>query len=610
MVISDTIITNGQVDLKIGDRITLNLGKRYACGNLVLTTNYLPNDLKYNDKEDIVCKEENLKVTNTMEVKIVGIIERPNYSFEAYSVAGYTVLTTVLKSDEMVSYLILNNPIDYYNSFKQLNNSNNYSDVSLNNEVLRWEVFKFSDDTMSLLLSVATVVIIIIMITSIFCIRNSFLISIVEKTKMFGMLSSLGATKKQIKLAVLYEALILGLIGIPLGILFGILADYILIIILNLLLKDFVLNTNFIFNVSFLSIFLSIILGIITIYLSALTSAKKASKITPIEAIRNTMEIKLESKNLKTPQIISKLFKTGGVIAYKNLKRSKKKYRTTVISLIVSIFSFITLNSFINYGLALTNIYYADYQYDLIIHSSSEFDINSVLTLDNIDNYSLIKYTKDEFVIKDLNNITDFGYEWFIKDYICNYYTCSDATSINSSIILLDDYSFKRYVNSNNLNYNKVKDKAILVDYYIHYDDNKIIKKRIYNYKKDDIINGFVKDNQYQFKIGAILEENPVGLENNYNHATIYLNSKYYKNFDLGSIRLAFNTNNSNKLEKDIDSLNLGLSVTNIASRKQEEKSILIVYSIFLYGFIVVISLIGVTNIFNTITANINLIKK
>ncbi len=71
--------------------------------------------------------------------------------------------------------------------------------MTSNNGLIRWEAFEFSDGNLTMLYSVATVVIVIIMITSVFCIRNSFEISITEKIKQYGMLASVGATSKQIR---------------------------------------------------------------------------------------------------------------------------------------------------------------------------------------------------------------------------------------------------------------------------------------------------------------------------------------------------------------------------------------------------------------------------
>lgn len=607
VVISETISTNGKVEYKIGDIIELNLGSRYACSNLVTKENYLPNEYKYNDQGEIICREENIQVDKTFKVKVVGIIKRPNYSIEAYSEAGYSIITTNLESDNIHSFLILKNPSDYLDTYQELYGTKKYQNLNINHELLRWEIFKFSDGTMNLILTVATIVIIIIMATSIYCIKNSFAISTLEKTKMIGMLSSIGATKKQIKNMVLKEGFILSLIGIPLGILSGILADFILIIVMNKLVGDFVLGSEFVFRLSFISIILAIILGLITIYLSSIRVAIKTSKISPIEAIKNSNEIKIKDKHLKTPRYISKFFKTGGVIAYKNLKRSKKKYRTTVISLVVSILTFITMNTFINYAFSLSGVYYTDYNYDILVYPSDFDDIKNILNLDNIDNYSLI-YDTDSIIVNDLSKVSEFGYEIYIKNLECDDYNCYDKKEYTITIKVLDDNSFKRYLESNNLNYNKLKDKVILKDNYLDYLDDKMLNKRVYSYKEGDIIKGSINDIKYNLEIGAVLDNNPIGMENYYSRGGfIFLNQEYYKNLELIPEQLALNTKSAITLEDDIKKLNSNISLNNIFERKREEKSMVILYSIFLYGFITVITLIGVTNIFNTISANITL---
>ena len=173
---------------------------------------------------------------------------------------------------------------------------------------------------------VVLIVSIIIIISSVFCIKNSFDISIVEKTKQYGMVRSIGATKKQIKHNVLYEAFILGIIGIPLGVLLGLFAALLLCLICTYLLKDFSLEGFKIpFIINTIALVFSILLGILTIYLSAIKSAIKASNISPIDSIRNSANIKI--KKQYNSKLIDKLFGIGGVISYKNIKRNKKKYR-------------------------------------------------------------------------------------------------------------------------------------------------------------------------------------------------------------------------------------------------------------------------------------------
>lgn len=103
----------------------------------------------------------------------------------------------------------------------------------------------------------------------------------------------------------------------------GILAVYILVIIVRNILQG-VLEAQVEFSISILPIVIAALLGLVTVYLSCLSAARKARKVTPLEAIRSANEVKINSKKIKSPKIIKKLFGMGGVIAYKNLKRSKK----------------------------------------------------------------------------------------------------------------------------------------------------------------------------------------------------------------------------------------------------------------------------------------------
>ena len=313
IIISNHIATNGKVNYKVGDKIKLDI-------------------------------DEQLTDTKQYEFTITGIIERPNYSFEIFSDPGYTIISTNINDGIEDAFISLKNPKEYKTSIANILGVSNYNDLfkdieitdgaentnpqdsapklnyekfDVNEELLRWEVFAFSDDTVLMLYQVIAVVIFIIMFTSIFCIRNSFAIAITEKMKMYGMLASVGTTRKQIKRNVISETLILGLIGIPLGILSGIVAVIVLIKIVNLIAGDIMFgNVNgIIFKVSIYPIILAIVLSIITIYLSALSSAKKASKVSPIDLLRNSNEIKLNSKKLKVPFWVSKIFGTGGILA-------------------------------------------------------------------------------------------------------------------------------------------------------------------------------------------------------------------------------------------------------------------------------------------------------
>lgn len=608
IVISNKIKLKGKY--KVGDVINLNVGDRVDGGGYPL----------YNSNPYLEENAEEIINSSLKSYKIVGIVYKENVDNENY---GITTNTTSKKLD---AYVSLKEPYDYEKSICELLGASSYDEIGtekkfnydyqINNELLRWEALKFSNSTFSTLMTIAGVVIFIIIFTSAFCIRNSFAISTTEKMKMYGMLASIGATKKQIKKSVLYEGFILGMIAIPLGILCGLLAVFILIKIVNILLGDFLFNSidGIVFKVSILSIIISIVLGFITIYFSVISSAKKASKVSPIDNLRSSNDIKIDAKKLHTPKIIKKIFKEGGVLAYKNLCRSKKKYRTTVISLAVSIFIFITMFTFIDEGFKQSSNYYTNYDYNLVIslgnnYSSSQID--EITNLDNI-NKSFSLYNSESNII-----MRDFS---MINTYDNNYYFSSDEEGkyINLEVLLLDDETFASYIKEINGNYDDLKDKGILVDNYSFYIKKPGDKKakyydvRRYKYKDGDIIDSKLSNgDNIKVEVGKVSNIRPSGMENAYyDGGFLFLNTKYFNKIDYFPYKLLIDTNNSEQLTKDIASIDSDLYVYDISKVAKEEKSMILVISIFLYGFITVITLIGTTNIFNTITSNMELRQK
>lgn len=616
IIISEHLNKNGKANLKIDDEITVNVGDR-----VTLEDDYVLNDSNPFDKGN-----EIIKNPNTKKYRVVGIIKRPDVSFEPMSAPAYTTITTSTNKDNFSVFISLKNPRDK-NSFVELLGARNYDEVvnmginnprydyTLNNELLRWEALKFSDSTFSMLLSITEVVIFIIIFTSIFCIRNSFAISTTEKMRMYGMLSSVGATKKQIKKSVLTEGFILGLIAIPIGIICGIIAVFVLLKIVNLFLGDFLFNNidGMVFKVSFVAIIISIILGFVTIYFSAISSAKKASKVSPIDNLRNTNNIKISSKKLKTPKLIKNVFKTGGVLAYKNLKRSKKKYRTTVVSLTVSIFVFISMFTFINEGFKQSSNYYQNYDYNYRItfnNNSSMDEINEIRNLDSVNASYLVYYAKPSILIDDISKINPK--EPLECEYDKNDKCIKKYARLN--IILLDDSTFKSYVKKVKGNYDYLKDKGILTDMYRFYDNKskKEYEDRIYTYKSGDTIDSkLLNEDNISIDIGLVSNIMPYGFENVYsNGGYIVLNNKYFNNIDYYGADLMIDSLDTEQLTNNILNMDGELNYYDMDEEAKAEKSIVIVISIFLYGFICVITLIGVTNIFNTITSNMELRQK
>lgn len=631
IVISTHLKTNGRLDLKLNDSITLEVGKRIDSKG---------SELNQSDKYQNTAGEQ-LVETQTKTYKIVGIIERPATNIEYYTAPGYTFITYIdsknlsgnvdiyakftkdgVKNwDKTIAnilgvsqvlfrkvYKVYNQEIELEKLTEQLKKTYMFD---MNKYLIDLETNPISSTSMGDLGKVLAIVIVIIVFTSIFCIKNSFDISITEKIRQYGMLRSIGATKKQIKRNVFYEATILGLIGIPLGIILGCLATYILIIISNYYLID-VVQTGFKLELVFstYAILVAIILGIITIYFSALKSATRASKVSEIDSIRNSANLKISSKKIKSPKYIKKLFGIGGVISFKNLKRNKKKYRTTIISITVSTFVFIALYSFMELAFQNVNneLKVSDFNISLSTNAINDYSYNKFLktvNLSGVEDYAILR-----------NSELSFTGSHSSKEYLEYFGTKKESDAEEHiTIFAIGKKQYDKYIKSLGLNYDDIKDKAILFDkqYITSYDknNNKITKNiRVYDFNKGDIVTS--TNNQLNLEIGAISSIGPNLLKNLSNSYLIISDEMFDKIAKTNNLDIYYKASNADKLQDELDSYLNGESY-NIDNKEENVRimnNLFTLIAIFLYGFIIVISLIGITNIFNTITTNMELRKQ
>ena len=630
IIIPTHLKTNGRMDIENNKEITLEVGERVSG--------------TYKLNQYVGYDADNEKIINTKQktYKIVGVYERSATNIEPYIAPGYTFIIYIddtnftgnvnvyAKYNKVGSKNHIKVTADiigvnaefldkfYYGSYdneEELINIREELDkaryeIDINGYLIALETDPISNSGIGNLGYVVIVVCIIIVFTSVFCIKNSFDISITEKIKQYGMLRSIGATKKQIKNNVFYEATILGLIGIPLGLLLGFIASYILIIVCNILLKDSLTDgLNMVLSYSVISYIVAILLGIITIYLSALKSARKASKISPIDSIRNSANIKLNSKKLKVPKLINKIFGVGGEISYKNIKRNKKSYRATIVSLTISVLVFISLTYFMNTFMneIKKEVSASEYNINYNIKNNEEKNIinkiNQTVNLDNIKNYSIIRTTFGVF------NNPKFNIE------------PREGINKDIRIVSIGEEAYKKYLKSLNLNYDDVKYKGILVDE-IKYSVNKgdkIVNKqdRLYKYNKGDIVsmNLYIEPNEanINLSVGAISDVRPFGLQKNTEEVYFVVSDEYYDKINGGSqyYNVYFDSSNASKLQDDIDKIlkDERYQIDNKEENVRIMRNLILLIGIFLYGFITVITLISVTNIFNTITTSMELRK-
>lgn len=704
IVIPRHLKTNGRIDIKVGDEITLDIGKRYDSN----TESVISENCAYEHEA------ETLTDTVTKRYKVVGIMERPGYGMEDYSAAGYTFVTysdelaaidngtkseaseadttltvysrytkKALRNKDAVTADIIG--VDE-KLFEKANNSsvemsaeesdrflkemeNAKYDIYMNGYLISYECVFPIDGSFKALFTVAAVVALIIILTSVYCIKNSFNISITEKIRQYGMLASVGATRRQIKSSVKTEAAMLGVVGIPVGTMSGILASFILVKVVNALSAGW-LNFALSFHTSLPALILAVILSIATIYFSATGSARRAAKVTPLEAIRNTKEIKIKSAKLKTPAIIGRIWGIGGVISYKNIKRNNKKYRTTVTSIVICSVTFIVISYFMSMAFSVVGMSYASADYNIGINMSCKKDIN-------IDIEKLSK------LVSGIEGVDDYlvgaGYDFDVRkpkytkeygEYCRQVYDNSEDVSQMFLITVLDDKSYDKYASDAGIK--NAAAGAILVNKgtFDVYNENslKYVKKEmeLYKYKAGDTIecgynvyddassddnavegdtessteintednSGYVDEETINngvrktldVTIAGVTDKVPIGYKG-YSYATLlFMNKKGFESLwadgksnelkqryvSYSAYVVAENADEyQDTFEKETEGnpeySQISFYVSNLDKQMRDEKSLFTLLGVFAYGLIVVIALIGITNIINTLSTGMEL---
>ena len=282
---------------------------------------------------------------------IVGMYHRLSDTIEGYDMPGSLALTVGGTATDHKVFFTLDNirdTLDFMNAHNY--GSGNYG----NSDLLLFGGVSENGRLESVFSGLVAILFGLIFLGSVALIYNSFSISVSERTKQFGLLKSIGATNRQIRRTVLVEAMLLCLIGIPLGLLVGCGG---IGLTLHLLQPAFsrmirrggadqatirlVLHTP--------SLLLAGGIGLFTALVSAWIPSKRATRLSPIAAIRQSTDVKVRAKEVKVSPLTGKVFGFSGTLAAKNFKRSRKQYRSTVISLFMSIVLFVSAFSFADY---------------------------------------------------------------------------------------------------------------------------------------------------------------------------------------------------------------------------------------------------------------------
>lgn len=638
IIISNQIESDNGIQYQIGDTITLSLGPRLYEG-----TEYYSNDAYFEEEPDTISVKEERTYT------IVGIMEKP--IFEDWQAAGYTFLTCYEPKQEeknVQAYIKFKKPSRAYQDgevlLKNLGLEEKKEDISYNIALLALYGASKYDNIISAAVNILMIILTLISVGCIVVIYNSFAISVMERKKQFGLFSSIGATKKQLRHTVFFEAFLVGLIGIPLGILSSFIGIGTVLTIINYLLPD-LFGTNLVLTAYPIFFIVPVLFMIITILVSAYIPAYKASRITPIEAIRLNDDIKIKNRKLKTGKWVKKLFGIEGEIALKNLKRNKKKYRITIISLFVSIVLFISFSTFVEYGLKTSQntLQKPDYDISLILNSPSTHDYTTF-----IDNVTHSEGVEKSIQVKSGSLFSNtYGGEDIYSSHVKKNYGNYERNFVTLTLISIDQKNYKNYLQKLGMTeerpilLNKIKYTSYSEDTRRVYEEP-LLKdaKKEYSFdlctlKESDLEKDYERDSEELLKEDFecnkkldnifVTDQIPFALQDflNSTNLVILINESMFQSLFTSEsehynddITLYLKVPKDQKVDQYINEYLDGLTDKTMVSYYNYPKDMetlnrfYLVIAILLYGFIALVTLIGVTSVFNTINTSIALRRK
>ena len=626
---------------KIGDSISFNIGKRV--------------DEDGNSREGDLLAYENEKIINATkkDFKIVGTIEKPGFEWNGSDavVTGITYLdiNNIDKNQDVNVSISVNKPTEIYEIAPKIaknlglklkdvsgDNYNNkqgihYENLSFNEHLLRLQgasVYSNINNSIYMIIIIVTVLVVICTIATVY---NAFSISISERKKQFGILNSIGATKSQIIKLVFIEAFIVSVIAIPIGIVCGTISiDLVFRFIQRFFENSFIADMNLRVVYNPYIIIGSILIVLITIGISAILPAITAAKISPLEAIKNSSNLKIGK--VKDSKIVRFIFKTEGVLAYKNLRRNKKKFRITLFSLIISVVIFISFSGFMELFIKANQVQLGQMNYDLYLYKNgfAEDDkiINELKKVKGIENFSI----NNEYSIGTNvgeNNINK-GYKELIEKYFTKE-NKNDEVVYNFSNSLFffpgDEAISKLKLKTGKFDKETaIKENGIILRNKSYYEElGKKGDVSLTNYKVGDIIDayeiGYDEKNDKEIietvklKVLATTEDLlPGQLSSSYMGLDFITYDEVGQKlgFNINKGRMYISTNKEENTRKAIKEIaeKYGYTVNDEIEYARKNEQSMMAMKVFVYGFVSVISLVSITNIVNTISTNINLRKR
>ena len=293
-----------------------------------------------------------------------------------------------------------------------------------------------TDNVIATLEMMRNVLIVIVAVSGIIIMYNSFNLSLVERRKQYGILKSLGIKNSSLYVMILFEALVLSVAGIVIGYICGMIGDYLVVGYINDTLVNVIksmgvendLQMSLIYTTNIHAFYLVAISTGITVVLAAMIPAIKSTRISPIENIRGKDDYVVSTKKVKTSNISKKLFGIEFDLARKNMKRAKKRFRIATLSLAIAfilIFVIGTLGAQINGQISLLEA-----QTNSLFRNGNIAEITHINIVDKDGSVNNRKKSDVKYSEKDVQEMIKFGIEDYAKQI-----ESKDSLKINRAVL-------------------------------------------------------------------------------------------------------------------------------------------------------------------------------
>ncbi|WP_186577894.1 ABC transporter permease [Aquibacillus kalidii] len=626
LVMNEEVRKISEEKYELGDKVTLSIGQRKMVDDEVTLTQNDP--LQLIDGE----VQETLDSMHSNSYTIVGFIKRPTW--EPTWSPGYTAITYIdqsaLGESDKVNAIVTLDKVSnsLFKHSEQLAEEHDIENIGYNDALLRLYGVTDNDSLRTTLFSLVGIIMVVIFIGSVALIYNAFAISVSERSRHLGMLASVGATKKQKRNSVFFEGAIIGLISIPIGVIAGLGGMAITFYFINTFIDGALgISQKFKVIATPMSILVACVVSIVTIFISTYSPARRASKVSAIDAIRQTHDVKLTEKKVKTSKLVRKLFGIEAEIGLKNLKRNKKRYQATVFSLVISIVLFLSVSYFTESLEKSLELSQQNINYDIQIASDKK-DTTKLETL------AEAKYITDHTILQEISLRSWISEEGLPEKLKENLEQDSEAIKngkypYDITLSGLDQNSFKEYAEKVGVDLSSTTDaqtlKAIIINKVSYQDPNsrKLIETRSIHTKIGEslVLESYDYETEESEQLGnvevvALTDIKPMGIDAGYLGALdVIVNNEDFnqlvKDNNITSSFLFLTSSDPMETQADIENLkDSNMYVYNVFKNRQQEEQLILLLSVFAYGFIALITAISVANIFNTISTSISLRKR